>query len=158
MNKNYSNKIKLIEQLTGFRVLLVEVDEGLKNNAISYLQRISDDLDNLSNDITIAISKIGDLPNQDAAKTKLTGLASIVASAQSDNAEMISNITNMQSNQAIMDQSNQLPPSEGDINEDLSMTSDDVINNLDKVKKMEDKNIPIRIDDDTTSTAYKSNY
>lgn len=134
-----NNKTKLqeaiekLKMISGHQVRLIESNEGVKNATLEFLRRISEDLDTTKNDIIIALEKLQDLPGQDKAKVSLKGLQAMINSGLVDVTELISDITSLEST---------------NISEALTIDPDELVNNLDTVKKLEDKQVDIEVKDD----------
>lgn len=137
--------IQLLEKITGKKFRLVEANEASKNLAVNTLKALSDSLDLVANNIVDAMDQIDELPDNDVMITKLKGMESVIQAALTDTAEMITTITGLQTTQNIMepDLEESFNPNEGSI--EMSMT--DATNNPDKVKKVLDKGINVKVDD-----------
>lgn len=135
MNKGLKRQIALLEKLTGYRVVLVENNEATKNLATESLKQVSETLDLLKSNVDMAISKLEILSGQDTPLTKLRGLSSIVDANITEVAEIIAEITG-------------ITTADDALQEDVEMTSDEALNNVDKVKKLAQNDVNVVINDD----------
>lgn len=131
--------IKLLEKNSGGKVMLKEADEAAKNQAVNNLQFIVSSIGNCID----KVNELYDIPVLNKESNIQTNILQRELSKVSDLAsKLISNITGS--------------TSEEQLEEDVTMTTDDIIKNPNAVKKLSDRKIDVRVKDDNSSTSRSS--
>lgn len=138
--RSIKSKIAILEKLTGHKIILIENSNGMQNLAVEQLKMVSETLDTLSQNLSMAIEKINEISGQGVTITKLQGLTSIIESAKVDVSEMITQVTGAQTKE------DTLHEDEGDVN--LSMGMDTAIKKTNDLKQMTDKGLKVEITDE----------
>jgi len=131
--------MKLLEKYTGKKVtFLKEADEAAKNQAVNNLQFVQTSLDN-------SIDKINELYDvpvlNDERSALLNQISNMIGKVQDKVDQLIENITGVVSEEQ-----------EEVLDEDVSMSTDDIIKNPQAVKKLTDKKIDIKVKDKNIGT------
>lgn len=135
---------KLLEKYSGKKVILKEADEAAKNQAITILQSIQTSIGTMQDNL----SELYDIPIMNKERnSKINILHSQLGKIQTSVDNLISTVTGISS--------------EEQLEEDVTMTSDDIIKKPDVVKKLNDRKIDVRVKDDNSpsskSTSSSSN-
>lgn len=141
MMKDYKQKyeaaVRLIESFGGN--FINEDTEAEKNIVVESLKSVSESLDLLDQNITIAINKIDTLGNQGENASKLKNIEEMVDNAKTWIAEVIASVTGMRDEEEVL--------GEGEDN-GVIINADTALKDPRKVKQFADNDINVIIRED----------
>ena len=157
MNKQQLKKyIKVLESITGKRVVLQESNEASKNLAAEAMKAVSESMDMVKQQLTLAIEKCDQLTHVEGIGTKLRGIDSIMDNTLMDITEIITSITGMDTKEDAMFQQEQpmeeeiMEESMGEDEKGIELGLDDAVKNIDSVKKVLEKGVNVAIKDENS--------
>lgn len=142
MDKKIKSYIKLLESYTKKKVILKEADEASKNQAINNLQFVSSSLSN----VISKIQELKDIPILTEERTVTLN-------------KMITSLTNMTNRvDSLIEEitGTETEEQEESLDEDVSMSTDDIIKNPQVVKKLSDNKVDVKVKDKNMKSSSSS--
>ena len=145
MNTQIKNAVKLLESLTGKRVALKEGNEAMKNLAVEALKAVSESMEMVQQNVTIALDKVTSIDSGGMLEA-LQQLESSVNEDMTRVSQIIAKITGMQTEESILGE--ELLHEDQVDDKGVEMGLDSVVKNIDDVGKIIDKDVNVIVDDE----------
>ena len=133
-------QINLLENLTNKKIKLIESNDFSINLSTEALKNVSESLDMLKQNITIAIDKLQNINDGGESINKLKKLSSNINLSITNVAEIITNLSELQSKEGIINE-------DDSVDKGVVMDSEDALKNIDNVSKFVSSGQNVIIDD-----------